>query len=289
MLADPDTVDEVQEPDEAQEAAPEEQHAEAVPEGQTEGQDAAPAAEPEEVVVTIGEAEPAEAEDEQARAPEWVRDLRKSNREKDRRIRELEQRVQAAQPVHQAPVLGPKPTLAGCDFDEDKFAAEMEAWHGRKTEVESVQRRAQEQQAAQQRQWQEKLDKHNQAKSSIKVKDYEDAEAVVDDLFSVVQQGVMVSGAENSALLKYAIGKNPATAKKLAAITDPIQFAFALAKVEAQLKVQPRKTAPIPERTVRGSAPGSGIDSTLAKLQAEADKTGDRSKVAKYLRDKRAA
>ena len=46
-----------------------------------------------EVVVSIGEeAPPAE---EEVRAPEWVRELRKTNREKERRIRELEARLTA--------------------------------------------------------------------------------------------------------------------------------------------------------------------------------------------------
>src|SRR5437870_4888599 len=44
-----------------------------------------------EVVVTIGEESPP-SDEEENRAPEWVRELRKTSREKDRRIRELEQK-----------------------------------------------------------------------------------------------------------------------------------------------------------------------------------------------------
>ncbi len=290
MLVDPDTEDAVQQADEAPEAEAGGQHADAGEGegGQAEGQEASDeqaAAEPEEVVVSIGDAEP--VEEDQRQAPEWVRELRKSNREKDRRIRELEQRVQASQPAQQAPALGPRPTLAGCDFDEDRFAAELEAWHGLKTEVEATQRRAQEQQQAQHQAWVSKLEKHQQAKAAIKVGDYEDAEAVVDELFSVAQQGVMIAGAENSALLKYAIGKNPKKAKELAAIADPIQFAFALAKVESQLKVAPRKAAPVPERTVRGSAPGTlHSKQQLEALRQKAQTTGD---FTAYLAAKRKA
>ena len=45
-----------------------------------------------EVVVSIGEESPPQ---EETRAPEWVRELRKSNREKERKIRELEAKLNA--------------------------------------------------------------------------------------------------------------------------------------------------------------------------------------------------
>ena len=48
--------------------------------------------EDDEVVVSIGEESP--PHEEETRAPEWVRELRKQNREKERRIRELEARLQ---------------------------------------------------------------------------------------------------------------------------------------------------------------------------------------------------
>ena len=92
----------------------------------------------------------------------------------------------------------------------------------------------------------------------------------------------------------YALGKNPKKAKELAAINDPVKFAFAVAKLEAQLKVNPAKRPPAPERAVTGgSAPISGTtDSTLDRLRAEAERTGDMTKVIRYrqqLREKQAA
>lgn len=93
--------------------------------------------------------------------------------------------------------------------------------------------------------------------------------------------------AKTSALLRYALGKNPKKAKELAAITDPVKFTFAIAKLEDKLKVAPRKTAPPPDTVVRSSVAGSAaVDSALKRLQDQADKTGDRTKVAAYLRSK---
>lgn len=256
-----------------------------------EGSGDAPADEPEEVVITLGE-EPAVDEDDPAKAPAWVRDLRKANREKDRRIRDLEQRLTVVQPVQAAVAVGERPKLADDDiaYDEDKFATQLDAWMARKQRADDQQRKTNSEMQAQQASWQQRIDHYNKSKSALKVRDYEDAEAAVDDAFSVVQNGVLLAAFDNSAALKYAIGKSPVVLKELAAITDPIKFAVMLSKIEDKVKITPRKNAPIPERVVRGSGSlANATDNTLTRLQAEADKSGDRSKVAQYMRDKRKA
>jgi len=116
------------------------------------------------------------------------------------------------------------------------------------------------------------------------VRDYDEAEHTVMETLNVTQQGVVLQGAENPALVVYALGKNIKRAKELAAITDPVRFAFAVAKLEAQLKVTPRTKPPAPEKPMpSGTAPVSGAtDSTLERLREEAARTGDFSKVVKY-------
>ena len=98
----------------------------------------------------------------------------------------------------------------------------------------------------------------------------------------------MVQGAKNPALVVYALGKNPAKAKELASISDPVKFAFAVANLEAQLKVTPRKPKPEPERVLSGSsrAISGTVDSQLERLREEAARTGDMSKVMAYKRQK---
>lgn len=288
-MADPtDTDVEVTDP-EAQAGAGDEQTVVVEGEGAAEGAEGGAANEAgaeDEVVITLGE-EPPPEEDDASKAPGWVRDLRKANREKDRRIRELEQRVASAAPAAVAVVVGERPKLADFDFDEDKYTAALDSWVERRQQATDQQRKAQQELQAQQASWQQRLDAYNKGKSALKVKDYEDAEAAVDDLFSVVQNGVLLAAFENPAALKYALGKNLKTARELAAITDPIKFTRALSKIEDKVKVTPRKTAPIPERVVRGNGalPGA-VDNQLARLEADAAKTGDRSKVAQYYRDK---
>lgn len=242
------------------------------------------------VVVTIGEESPTSEEDE-SRAPEWVRELRKTNREKDRRIREQEQELQrlrtAGQPA--AIEVGEEPTLESSEYDEDKFKANWKAWNQRQQAQAEQERTKEAKRTADQQAWQAKLDNYGKLKSELKVKDYEEVEALAQDTFNVTQQGVILSGAENPAVVIYALGKNPKKAKELASIADPVKFAFAVAKLETQLKVTPRKAAPPPESTVRGSAPIAGsVDSTLARLRADAEKTGDLSKVVAYKAQLRA-
>lgn len=244
----------------------------------------------EEVVVTIGEESPPPEEDEK-QAPEWVRELRKNHRELARENRELKEKVAATTTTETKPVtVGAKPKLDDFDYDTEKFEHELAAWYDRKREADAKAAEVEAAQKEQQKAWQAKLDGYGKAKAELKVKDFEDAEATVFESLNVTQQGIIVQGAENSALVVYALGKNPKKAKELASITDPVKFAFAVAKLETQLKVTNRKAAPPPEKTVSGSAPKSGsVDSTLDRLRAEAEKTGDYTKVTAYKRQQRKA
>ena len=251
--------------------------------GNTETEEPSKTEEETEIEVTIdGEAPAPEPEP----APEWVRELRKNHRELQKRNKELEEQVKQVSGVHKAPAeLGEEPTLEGCDYDADKFKADLKAWFNRKAEVDANKRKFEEQQAESNRTWQTTLTGYQKAKTDLKVKDYEEAEEAIKETLSVVQQGIILQGLEanQAALVVYALGKNPKKAKELGSIKDPVKFAFAIAKLENTLKVTNRKTAPEPEKMVRGSAPSSGaVDSNLNRLRAEAEKTGDYSKVVAH-------
>ena len=245
--------------------------------------------ESDEVVVSIGEEAPP-AEEEQ-RAPEWVRELRKANREKERRIRELEAKLQTTAQTENKPVsLGPKPKLEEFDYDADRFEQALDAWHERKRQHDLETERVRQAEQTQQQAWQAKLEGYSKAKAELKVRDYEDAEAIAQEVFNVTQQGVILQGADNPALVIYALGKNPKKAADLAKINDPVKFAFAVAKLEKELKVTNRRAAPAPERVIQGTGRVSGaVDSTLERLRAEAEKTGNYTKVLQYKRQKQAA
>lgn len=281
----------------------EEQEVVELPDGEIEGADAEALAEEvteevageaqaeaeEELVVTIGD-EPPE-EDQTAGAAPWVKELRRNHREAQKRIRELEEqanRLKSGGAVD-APVVGKKPTLEDCDYDADDFERKLTAWHEQKRAKEEAEAKAKQAQEAEQAAWQETLKQYGESKSSLKAPDFEDAEAAVLEALSVTQQGIVVKGADNSALVVYALGKNPKKLKELAAITDPVKFSFAVARLELQVKQTKRAAPPPPERQVSGTGGKAGaIDNQLDRLRAEAERTGDMTKLLAYKRQKRA-
>ncbi len=256
-------------------------------EDESESQDDQGTGDESEVVVTIGEEPPPPEEEKQA--PEWVRELRKNHRELVRENRELKEKLNTGSAAETKPAaIGQKPKLEDFDYDTEKFEQELAKWYDRKRDADNATAKAEEAAKASQAAWQAKLDAYAKAKAELKVKDYDDAEATAQELFNVTQQGIVLQGAENPALVIYALGKNPKKAKELSSITDPVKFAFAVAKLETQLKVTNRKAPPPPEKTVQGSGSTSGaVDSNLDRLRAEAEKTGDYSKVIAYKNQQR--
>lgn len=240
-----------------------------------------------ELVVTLGE-EPAPEEDE-SKAPQWVRDLRKQDREKTRRIRELEAKLQQAQPQPAAVIVGERPTLAACDYDEDKFAAELDKWHERKAKADRQREEQERLQQAQQEAWQRRLGEYRKQAQSLRVPGFEQAEEAIKDTFSTVQQGLLIRACKTPALMVAALGNNERKARELAAINDPIEFVAEIVRLEAQVKTQSRKPATPPERMAPRSSATSGaaIDNQLEKLREEAARTGDMSKVLAYKRQQK--
>jgi hypothetical protein len=245
--------------------------------------------ESDEVIVSIGEEAP--PPEEESPAPEWVRELRKTNRELQKQNRELHSRLQTTAQTETKPVtLGAKPKLEDHDYDVDQFEVALAAWFDRKRQADDVAAKQEAEAVNQQKAWQSKLDGYSKAKAELKVKNFEDAELVAQELLSITQQGIVLQGADNPALIVYALGKNLKKAKELSEITDPVKFAFAVAKLEKDLKVTNRKSAPPPERVVSGTGRSSGsVDSTLERLREEASRTGNMTKVIQYKKQKQAA
>jgi hypothetical protein len=237
------------------------------------------------IVVTIGDEPP--APEEETRAPEWVRRVRKENREQARRIRELQAQLEAAKPAAAPVRLTPKPTLEGHDYDPEKYETALAQWLESKQRFdleEQAIKRAQEEQA---RAWESKLETYNKARADFPARDYDDAEALAQEMFSTTQQGIILQGAKNPALLVYALGKNPTKAKELADITDPVAFAIAVGELGATLKVQNKSKPPAPERVISSAGTGAragNSSATLERLREEAARTGDMTKVVAYKR-----
>jgi hypothetical protein len=245
-------------------------------------QEQAPEAEPEpeEITVAIGDETP--AEEEQEKAPEWVRDLRKQHRELQRKVREYEARDQVAPKVKP---LGEKPTLEGSDYNTEQYEAALEAWYRQRDEQAKLEAQAKAQAEEAERSWKSRLDSYGKAKAELKVSNFEDAEAAVLEAFSQTQQGILIDALDNPAVMVAALGKNPKELARLAAIKKPTQFLRELSRIEdTKLKIVPRAKPPAPERALPvGTAPVSGgSDSTLERLREKAAQTGDYTEVHAY-------
>lgn len=250
-----------------------------------EGEDGS--SEADELVISIGDEELPKFTGEDA--PSWVKELRRENAAKRKRIKELEEQLSQGS-ITEVPKLGEKPTLESCDYDPELFEQRLSAWWDDKRKADAEQENARKAQEAAEQAWQTRLEVYQEGKKALKVADYDEVEELAIQLFDETQRGIVIHGADNAALLTYAIGKDRARAEKLAAIKDPVQFAFAVAKLEAQLKVTNRtKGAPPPEKALRSSGTlAASTDSTLNKLREEAERSGDYSKVMRYKAQMRA-
>jgi len=260
------------------------------PEAATEVEAEAPAEEtkqePEpddDVVVSIGDA-PAPEDKPSPPAEPWVKELRKKQREDARRIWELEQQLKASQPKPETPTIGKKPSMSddGIDYDEAKYDAAVLAWHEQKRKVEATQADARKTQEQQAQAHQDRLAAYAKARTDLKASDFEDAELLVTQKLSVLQQNLLLR-TKAPATLVLALGRNPAKASELASITDPVEFAIELGKLEAAVKVSSRTKPPPPEKPLTGSGrTPTTSDQTLERLREKAEKTGDYTDVIAY-------
>jgi len=236
-------------------------------------------------VLMVGD-EPVSEEKEPA--PNWVKELRQNHRETVKRNRELEQKLAelTAPKVEAQATLPAKPTLESCDWDGDEYALKLDVWYQQKLKFDAEHQAKLKEAENQQREWQAKVEGYNTTKQSLTFKDFEEAEFNAQQKLSLAQQGILLQGSENPAIVVYALGKNPSKLDELSKITDPVKFAFAVSKLEAQMKVTKSSSKPAPEKVPTSGASSGAIDSQLDRLRAEAERTGDYSKVVAYKRNK---
>lgn len=237
-----------------------------------------------------------EDSEEEHNGSNLVNTLRKENRAKQKRLKELEKQLEirtTAITAESADVsLGSKPKLHEFDYDEDSYAVALDAWYDKKSKIEAklstMEAQKQAQKQAQEQEIQQKLSDYEAKKANLRIKDFDEAEATVIEHLSNAQQAIILDGADNAALLVYALGKNEQKLKDLSKINNLTKFIFEVSKMESQLKVT-KKRIPEPEKVISGgtSTTSNSKDSTLEKLRAEAAKTGDFTKVAAFIRKNR--
>lgn len=211
-------------------------------------------------------------------APEWVKKVREENRELKRQLKQRESQQFEQQ------VLREKPTLDDHDYDSDAFEQDYAQWLTEKQQVDA-------QVHAERQKYQQYHERYKADVDAIKEKapDYDEVELSVVDVLSEQKQGLLQMLVDNPAKVVYALGKNsPAQLDRLSKLDD-IQFAKQIVLMEQQMSSKTKsrnQNKPKPKSHSLEGAAGGG-DTKLAKLEAEAERTGDRSKVAAYKKNVR--
>lgn len=217
-----------------------------------------------------------------------VKHLREQLRDRDRRLAEAEK----AKPQQQPIVVGERPSLAGCDYDEDRYEQEFAAWKDRKAEADRVNHQSEEAARQANEQWNREYSSYQAKAATMRSRfpDYDEAEGTATAALNQVQQAVIVKVADDPALILNALGRHPGKLAEISKITDPLKLAHALAGLEKGLKVMPKRTPPAPEQIVSGTARVTqGKDKELERLEKEADRTGDRTKIREYRQSRKQA
>lgn len=266
---------------------------------EAEGTAEEPKAEEGELEVTLGEDAPAkegeaaaeEGSKEQKREAYWIRNLRKLNKKQDAELRELRQKLQASGLEPATAALPKEPELEDYDYDADRFKQAWKDWNNKAAQAKAKEEAAKSEQTAAEQSWNARLAEHEAGKAKIGVADYQDCEDLVRESLDATQYGILLSVSDNSNLMMVGLGRNHEKLDNLSSIKDPAKFIKELTKLEMNLKTTKRAPATKPEsRPQLGSVGKSqGSQATLDKLRADADKTGDRSKVVAYMRQMRAA
>lgn len=208
-----------------------------------------------------------------------IRDMRRKLREKERRIAELE--------AGSAPTkieVGEKPTLESCEYDEERFEQALTSWHQRKAQADDLDRQQREAEEKERETWAKRAKAYEANKQALAIPNYEDAEGEVFTTLSEQTQALIML-TEKPAALVYALSRNPAKLEELSKL-NLVQAAMLIGKLEDKLQMTKRKL-PQPDRPVRGNAAPANADKELARLEKEADRTGDRTAVIRYKRQLR--
>ena len=184
--------------------------------------------------------------------------------------------------------IGPKPTLESCGWEEEAFERAVIEWNGKKSESQRKADEAKAQAEQAQQAWAERQAKFAEKATAV-VPNFDEVRDEVFDRFGSDSTGEIAKAiliyAEDPRLIA-ALKNSPPTMEKLLALkNDPTALAIAVGELKGKIKTMQRRAAPAPETVTRGGAPAAKTsDKELERLEKEADRTGDRTKVIEYRR-----
>lgn len=210
--------------------------------------------------------------------------LRDVIRRKDKELAELRS-GKTSEPVE----VGEEPgSLEDFDYDEGKHSAAWRDYSNRCADAARQQSSADTNATRAEQSWREDVGRFEARREALRAPDRDEILETVGGSLSQVQVATLIKAAADPATFMYALGRSPAKLAAIAAIDDPIKMAAEVARMERNVKVASTRKAPPPERIATGGKPNiSGGDKVLAKLEKEAERTGDRSAVIAHKRKMR--
>lgn len=215
-----------------------------------------------------------------------VKSLRAQLREAKRQIHS-----QGPAPVQKIEV-GEKPRIEDFDWDADKFEAAIDAWHDRKRQADAQEAEQQRIAAEGQKRFDDAHKAYRQKATALGVKDYDTLEAQVDAVLPAhLRNFIPMYMGDDGPKTVVALGRHPQLIDRLTSIQDPVAQLWELAKIANGVKVMPRKNNPPESESIQrgGVATSGSSDKHLERLEKEAERTGDRTKLIDYRRKMRAA
>lgn len=258
-------------------------------EGQTEAEGEAE----EEVDIFLGD-EPLESptsEDDDADvdgkpAPQWVKDLRKQNRELSRKLKELESKkletAEAEKPVTELPPM-PDISDADIDYDGEKLKQKMAEWVDLKIKHDSHKASQEAEQKRQQEEHLKRFERYNERKKAVKVAGYDIAEQVVINEVPQNIQSMIIHYAEAPEMVVLAAGRNAEIRKQLANTKDPVELGRLIGSIEAKARIAP-KVASKPSATPQVKASGGAEIASIERALEKARKSGNYDEVLRLKR-----
>lgn len=226
-------------------------------------------------------------EDDDAEETPVIKRLREQNRELAKKLR---QRAAPQNDDDPEPVVPKKPTLEDCDYDPDRFEAAVDSYDKAKDDHRDWQRREEGRKADQNRQQDERTRKIEQQKAALGVRDFDARVNEVRDRLTDAQLAILIEGADNPAQLLYALGRSPTRLEMLASEDNMAKYAVMIGRMEKDIKVSKKAPPPPESGRVRGATASVSMgDKELERLEKEAERTRDRSKIIAYNRSKRQA
>lgn len=233
--------------------------------------------------------EPKPAKGVQKRIDELVKQREDERRRAERLESILEQALAAqkqptAQPEAPAPTPAtrPKPTLADCDFDTEKYADELTDWKLEQRDAQARRLQEASQRTRQQETFAQTFEEKRTATLTAGKEKFTDFEEVVFSLPANVMHTALAAAIFETAApsdVTYYLGKNPSEAERISKL-HPQLMMLELGRLEGKAIV-----ATPPKKTTTAPPPVNPVG-TRAAAGAEPDSTKDPEAWAQWAREK---